>query len=146
MFRRDQRILLYISLALNGVFIFICSSWVIYSLISRSAPEQTTWRDFYREELDVSDNQWKFIKEEMQSYRTSWRNTCEEIINYRKQIINRLEAKENFDDLLEKIARPQKEMQNIVLAHIDAQRGILTEEQEKLFFERLRKVTGCHYH
>ncbi len=141
----NRQFLLYVSLALNGILIFSIIAYLTINLTSGWFISQTEprWKAFYFERLEVTDPQWEQLRPQIIRYKQNWQENCEEIAEYRRKIFSKLENQEDFTEPAERIALAQKEMLELVLTHIDSQRTVLTEEQERLFFERLRQSTNC---
>ncbi|GEM_PF-5950773 len=144
MFSRKKQIMFLASIALNVILISALAIYFLFAVILLPhEPPQRDWLEFYFEELNISEEQWEELRPLVESYRENWTKKCMEITHYRRELLTRLEHNQPIDELLNRVVEGQREMQEIVLNHIDSQRPILTDEQERRYFEILRRHTSC---
>jgi len=151
MWQRTRPYLIALWAALNLSFV---AMWIAHAAPSRFAagPNATTtereavWCPLHRE-LGVTQEQWRLIEPRLKQFQASVGGLCEQIDRRRAEVIELLAAEAPDLDAVrakqEEILATKRTMQGKVVAHLLAEKEVLTAQQQQRLFQKLRDRTGC---
>ncbi|MCU0871823.1 MAG: hypothetical protein MUE50_05715 [Pirellulaceae bacterium] len=151
MWQRTRPYLIALSAALNLSFV---AMWIAHAAPSRLAagPNATTterkavWCPLHRE-LGVTQEQWRQIEPRLKQFQAGVGELGEQVDRLRAEVIDLLAAKTPDLDAVrvrqEKILATKRTMQGKVVAHLLAEKEVLTAQQQQRLFQMLRERTGC---
>lgn len=151
MWKQTGRYLIAVSVALNAAFL---AMWIIHAAASHLPAEpagpvedlQGIWCPLHRE-LGVSAEQWREIEPRLQAFQAAVGELCDQIDRKRSEVIDALAAEEPDLEAIrarqDEILATKREMQRLVVAHLLAEKQMLSAGQEQRLFEMLRNRTGC---
>jgi Spy/CpxP family protein refolding chaperone len=146
---------LALSAALNLSFV---AMWFAYAAPAGSqdtVPGRTAWDadagspvwcPLHRE-LQVTEQQWQEIEPRLREFQAVVGQLCEQVDRMRIEVIDLLAAEtpdlESVRAKQDEMLAAKRTMQELVTAHLMAERQVLTAEQQQRMFQRLRDRTGC---
>jgi Spy/CpxP family protein refolding chaperone len=151
MWKQTRRYLIAVSVALNVAFVAI---WITHAATSRLSAEpanqvetaEVIWCPLHRE-LDVSPQQWREIEPRLKAFQAAVGELCDQVDRSRSEVIEALAAEEPDLEAIrarqDEILATKRKMQGLVVAHLLAEKEILSADQEQRLFEMLRSRTGC---
>ncbi len=151
MWRQTGRYLIAASVALNVAFL---AMWITHAAASRLPAEpavpvenpQGIWCPLHRE-LGVSSEQWREIEPRLKAFQAAVGELCDQVDRTRSEVIDALAAEEPDLEAIRarqgEILATKRKMQGLVVAHLLAEKEILSTGQEQRLFEMLRNCTGC---
>ena len=149
MWKKLAPLLIVLSAALNIAFAGV---WVFHAFDSRAIPSQEVeykgkvWCPLHRQ-LDVSDDQWQKIEPGLVEFKRVSKKLRYEIGLDRAKVIDMV-ASTNPDRLAiqawqDEIRDRQRQIQQLIVDRLLAEKEFLTPAQQKMFFDMLRKSSGC---
>jgi hypothetical protein len=144
-------ILLAGSLVFNAVFI---GAWIAHALPrhlsaqGQRGPEEACHRQCAMQKtLLMSDSQWTMLKPGVESLRGKSAALCHEIARNRAALVDELEKAVPDSAAValctERILAGQREMQALITGHILEEKKMLTQDQSKRYFTKLRGSMSC---
>lgn len=154
MWKQTKPLLVILSVALNVAFAGV---WLAHVTASHApscenccVPDDngSVWCPLHRE-LNVSAEQWKQIEPRLRAFRASADKICRRIGGQRAHILDLLAAQEPdltaVEAKLEAVLAGQRQMQELVIEQLTAEKEILTPQQQQRFFDMLRSRSGCDH-
>jgi Spy/CpxP family protein refolding chaperone len=155
MWQNIRPYLISLSIALNLSFL---AMWIAYAAPVDSAgevageegsprtAESSVWCPLHRE-LQVTEQQWREIEPRLRQFQASVGELSAHVDRMRSEVIDLLAAES--PDLAavrakqDEILAAKRAMQDMVAAHLIAERQVLTAAQQQQLFQRLRDRTRC---
>ncbi|MFW5966422.1 MAG: Spy/CpxP family protein refolding chaperone [Persicimonas sp.] len=98
-------------------------------------------------ELGISEAQKEELKPIQKKFRTSRGELCQTIRRHRIALLEELESADPDQEAIEaarnEIAAHQRQMQQLVIDHLLAEKEVLDPDQQREFFDRLRSHSDC---
>ena len=147
MWKKIVPLLIVLSVALNVAFI---SVWAVHTARAHWSPggadDDDVWCPLHRR-LSVTDEQWRQIEPRLAAFRRDSRSRRREIGRLRGEMIDLIAADEPDRQAIaskqEEMRDEQRQMQQLVIEHLLAEKEVLTAEQEKELFDMLRRRSAC---
>jgi len=148
MWKKIAPLLIVLSVALNIAFIGV---WAVHAVRAHWSDEGTdddgdVWCPLHRR-LSVTDEQWRQIEPRLAAFRRDSQSRRREIGRLRGEMIDLIAADEPDRQTIaakqEEIRAGQRQMQQLVIEHLLAEKEVLTSEQEKELFDMLRRRSAC---
>ena len=148
MWKKIAPLLILLSVALNVAFIGV---WAARAVGCRRSVEHAdgggkVWCPLHRR-LNVTDEQWRQIEPRLAAFRRDSQSRCQEIGRLRGEMIDLIEADEPDRQAIaakqEEIRAGQRQMQQLVIEHLLAEKEVLTAKQERELFDILRRRSAC---
>ena len=152
---RKVWLLVILSVGLNVAFV---TTWIVHAVGCR---HDGTKHCRHREgkefgpcslhrRLGTSDEQWRRIEPLLAKFRESSQTVCSEVAGHRRELIDLLAAAEVDREAVrakqEDILAGQRKMQELLIAHLLAEKELLSPEQQAELFRLLRTRTRCPGH
>ncbi len=148
MWRKTAPLLVILSVALNAAFIGVWGVQVARSqrVADKSDSPEAVWCPLHRQ-LGVTEAQWERIEPLLEAFRRRSQEISGELGRLRAELIQILAGAapdpEAIDTKQEEIRAWQKQMQELVIAHLLAEKEILTAEQAAEMFAMLHAQSYC---
>jgi len=148
MWKKIAPMLVVLSLALNAAFIGVWGVHAVRAHWSAERPEDggAVGCPLHRR-LNVTDEQWRQIEPRLAAFRRDSQSRRREIGRLRGEMIDLIAAERPDRQAMaakhEEIRAGQRQMQQMVIEHLLAEKEVLTAEQEKELFEMLRRRSAC---
>jgi len=149
MWKKIAPLLIVLSVALNVAFVGI---WAVHAVgsywsIEPEAQDTAVWCPLHRR-LNVTEEQWRQIEPRLETFRQESQSLCRQINRLRGEMIDLIAAndepdREAISAKQEQIRAGQRQMQQLVIEHLLAEKQVLTAEQEKELFDLLRQRSAC---
>ena len=148
MWKKTAPMLVVLSVGLNVAFIGV---WAVHTARAHWSAERPddggkVWCPLHRQ-LNVTDEQWRQIEPRLAAFRRDSQSRRQEIGRLRGEMIDLIAADEPDRQAIaakqEEIRAGQRQMQQLVIEHLLAEKEVLTAEQEKELFEMLRRRSAC---
>ena len=148
MWKRIAPLLIVLSVGLNVAFVGV---WAVHAIGSHWPAEHgddhgKVWCPLHRR-LNVTDEQWRKIEPRMVEFRRKAQAICQEVNRRRGEMIDLVASLQPDRQAIaakqEEIRAGQRRMQQLVIDHLLAEKEVLTPEQQKVFFDMLRRRSGC---
>jgi len=150
MWKKIGPLLVILSISLNAVFI---GTWVVQAARGgRTGPEghgqtcEGVSCPLHRS-LGVTDEQWGRLEPRLARLRRDSDSLCRQIHRSRGELIDLMASAQPDRDAIvakqEKILAGQRKMQELVIAHLLAEKETLTAEQQAKLFQMIRERSGC---
>jgi len=143
-------LLIVLSLSLNAAFI---GSWAVRaargpasSTEARVLPCEGAPCPLHRS-LDVTDEQWRRLEPRLARFRSDSESLCRDIRRARGELIDLIDSplpdRTAIAAKREEILTAQRKMQELVIAHLLAEKEMLNPEQQAKLFRMIRERSGC---
>ena len=148
MWKKIAPLLVVLSVALNVAFIGVWAAHAIGSLrpVEPADDHGKVWCPLHRR-LNVTDEQWRKIEPRMAEFRRASEALRQEINRSRGEMMDLVASPQPDRQAItakqEEIRAGQRRMQRLVIEHLLAEKEVLTLEQQKVFFDMLRRRSGC---
>jgi len=155
MWRKVAPLLIILSVALNVGFL---SVWAVHAIrghwsgasgCAHDGADERVWCPLHRQ-LDVSDEQWRQLEPRMTEFRQRTQAVCEEVGRKRRELMELLASPQPDPDAIaakqDEVLVGQRQVQQLVIDHLLAERQVLTPEQRDRLFGLLRQRSGCAGH
>lgn len=140
--------LVVFSVGLNIAFVAV---WAVHSFGSHdghgcggASGEKTC---FIQRELDASDAQMEKLEPIQEEFRASRQQLCRQMHRHRTELLDLVEAGQTDRDAIrakqDQIAEGQRQMQELVVDHLLAEKQILDSKQQAQLFDLLRSQSHC---
>ena len=149
MWKKALIVLVVLSAALNIAFI---AAWAVHAFAGRSVDIQCTpdgeeiWCPLHRK-LGVTNEQWRQIEPKLRAFRDASLQQSRRVETLRDEMIALLAAPDASRPAIkakqDEILAAQREMQDMMLDHLLAEKHVLTPEQQKLMFKLIRESAQC---
>ena len=148
MWKKIGPLLIVLSVALNVAFIGV---WAVRAVGRRRSVEPVdgggkVWCPLHRR-LNVTDEQRRQIEPRLAAFRRDSQSRGHEIGRLRGEMIDLIAADEPDRQAIaskqEEMRDEQRQMQQLVIEHLLAEKEVLTAEQEKELFDMLRRRSAC---
>lgn len=144
MWKKIAPLLVVLSVAMNIAFVAIWTAHVGRAhWVADGTYDGPVWSPLHRE-LNVTDEQWQQIEPRIVDYHGKFKIACVHISGLRTELIDLIAAgsldSEALADKQEQILARKRQMQQLFVEHLLAEKEILTTEQQNELFEMLR---GC---
>jgi Spy/CpxP family protein refolding chaperone len=148
-------ILIVLSVALNVAFV---SVWAVHAFSRHRRPctphgchgEGKRGLTRMHRELDVTEEQWKKIEPRLGEFRKASGKACRDVYRLRLELIDLLAAPEVDREAVQakrdEILDGQRNVQDLAIQHIFAERDVLTPEQRTKLFRLMKEQTRCPGH
>jgi Spy/CpxP family protein refolding chaperone len=150
MVRKNAILLMVLSVALNVGFAGIWAARTVAGHWSAREGRHkdydgAVWCPLYRS-LDVTDEQWRQLEPRLVEFHRASRALCQEIQRMRLELVDLIASAETDRSAIaakqEEIRAGQRRMQELVIEQLLAEKEILTAEQQKELFDRIRRYSG----
>jgi len=148
MWKKIAPLIIVLSVALNIAFIGVWAAHAIgsYRPVEHADDHGKVWCPLHRR-LNVTDEQWRKIEPRMVEFRRASEALRREINRNRGEMIDLVASARPDQQAIaakqEEIRAGQRRMQQLVINHLLAEKEVLTPEQQKVFFDMLRRRSGC---
>jgi Spy/CpxP family protein refolding chaperone len=151
MWQRVKPCLIVLSATLNASFV---AMWIAYAAPSRmasepssdSGPQDDIWCPLHRQ-LNVTPQQWRRIEPRLKQFQAAVGELAGHVDRTRSEVIDLLAAPEPDETAIrarqDEILATKRKMQGLVVAHLLAEKEILTDGQQQQLFQLLRDQTSC---
>lgn len=147
MWKRIAALLIVLSVALNVAFI---SAWAVHAVRQRCHPgdtEQAQARQPLHRRLNLTDEQQRQIEARLADFQRRTESVCADMNDLRSELIDLLAAdspdRRAIAAKQEQIRAGQRQMQDLVVDHLLAQKEILTPDQQEKLFDLIRQRNAC---
>ncbi|MFO7897568.1 MAG: periplasmic heavy metal sensor, partial [Planctomycetota bacterium] len=107
----------------------------------------SVWCPLHRR-LNVTDEQWRRIEPRLEAFRDRTRAICTRMNRLRGEMIDLIASDDPDRDAIaarqEEIRAGQRQMQQLVIEHLLAEKEVLTPEQQRELFHLIRRRSACH--
>ena len=97
--------------------------------------------------LGTSEKQWQEIEPRLVEFKTSSQAVCRKTNQLRKELIDLIAAPQTDIEAIrtkqDEILAGQRRMQELLISHLLAEKMMLTPQQQKTFFDMIRKQSDC---
>ena len=148
MWKKIAPLLIVLSVGLNVAFVGV---WAVRA-VGRLRPtghaddHGKIWCPLHRR-LNVTEEQWRQIEPRLAAFRRDSQSRRQKISRLRGEMIDLIAADEPDRPAIaakqEEIRAGQRQMQQLVIEHLLAEKQVLTAEQEKELFDLLRRRSAC---
>jgi hypothetical protein len=152
MWKKMKTPILIFSVTLNMAFI---AMWVIHAfpthfgcigLKADSNAKSCISCPLHRK-LGTSEKQWQEIEPRLVEFKTSSQAVCRKTNQLRKELIDLIAAPQTDIEAIrtkqDEILAGQRRMQELLISHLLAEKMMLTPQQQKTFFDMIRKQSDC---
>jgi Spy/CpxP family protein refolding chaperone len=151
MFEKIKPYLVILSIGLNIAFVSI---WLFYAYPPAWFYGYKSFKsgghNFYRQRLNVSEEQWEKLKPELDSFFERVKQQRERLFSARKELLLLLASEDSTPQDVEakkkEIVELHSELQDIFIAHARTHREVLNPEQCNRFFKMLRRKFPSKHH
>lgn len=139
--------LILASLGLNLAFVGV---WAAHAWAARAAnqpqPEPAVWCPLHRA-LEVTPQQWTEIEPRLRRFQATVGELCSRTDAIRSEVIDAIAADEPDLDAIrakqEEVLATKRQIQQLVVEHLLAEKELLTPQQQRQLFTMLRERTNC---
>jgi len=143
-------LLILLSAALNAAFV---GSWLVHSIRASSGtiPQATApgtygaMPELYQR-VGMTEAQWREMRPQLETFRGSALTVFERVNQQRQELLSQLAAPQadraRIAEKQKQIRATQAEMQDLVVAHVLAEKDLLTPAQRQRYFELLAQRSG----
>jgi len=147
MWKKIVPLLIVLSVALNVAFLGMWGVQVAAPLLAADRTyDGEIWCPLHRK-LNVTAEQWQQIEPRLAEFRQESQALCAEMNRRRAEFIDLIAAEQPDRQAIaakqEEIRTGQRRMQQLVVAHLLAEKEVLTAEQQKELFDMIRQRSGC---
>jgi len=155
MWKKIAPLLVVLSVALNIAFVGV---WAAHAVRDHRTTSdrwgdrnglEGVWCPLHRR-LNVTDEQWQRLEPRVLQLRRSSQALCQEIARKRGELIDMVASPQSDRQAIaakqEEILAGQRQMQQLVIEHLLAEKETLTPQQERELFDLLRRRSGCAGH
>jgi Spy/CpxP family protein refolding chaperone len=134
-----------LSFALNGA---VVATWVTQKYQSGPCPQaEQAGPCPLRQKIGASDEQWCRLEPRLTEFREACHCCCRDINRQRRELVELL-AQPQADRAAirakqEEILKGQRQMEELVVDHLLADKEVLSPEQQRVLFDLLRTRCGC---
>jgi Spy/CpxP family protein refolding chaperone len=150
MWKKIAPLLVVLSVSLNTAFIGV---WVVQASREHWISPERHGQTFegvqcplYRS-LNVTNEQWGQLEPRLAQFQHDSETLCKDIHRRRIELIDLIASPEPDSEAIaakqEEILAGQRKMQERVIAHLLAEKQMLTKEQQAKLFDMIREKTGC---
>ena len=151
MWNTVKRPLIVASVALNAAFVTV---WIVHAVACYAHPresnettgQQGIWCPLHRE-LAVTGQQWTQIEPRLREFQAAVGQLTQQVKSLRSEVIDLIAADEPDSEAIrgkqDEILATKRKIQGLVVAHLMAEKEILTPDQQTQLFEMLRHWTNC---
>ncbi len=147
MWKRIAPLLIVLSVALNAAFIGV---WAVHAARAHWLVDEPhageAWCPLHRR-LNVTDEQWRQIEPRIAEFRRRSQAICAEMNRLRAELIDLIAADDPDRQAIaakqEQIRAGQRQMQELVVEHLLAEKDVLTPEQQTELFGLIRERSPC---
>lgn len=150
MWKRIVPFLIILSISLNAAFIGI---WVAREARGHRIDPERNGQPCggvscpLHRSLDVTDEQWSRLEPRLARFRCDSQSLCRDIHRMQGELIDLLASPHADGEAIaakqDEILDGQRKMQQLVIAHLLAEKEMLTEEQQAKLFDMIRERSGC---
>ena len=150
MWKKIAPLLVVLSISLNAAFI---GAWVVQAARGhRTSPERHGQACegvgcLLHRSLDVTNEQWERLEPGLAQFRQDSESLCQDIRRRRGELIDLIVSPQPDREAIaakqEEISAGQRQMQELVIAHLLAEKQMLTVEQQAKLFQMIRERSGC---
>jgi len=138
-------LLILLSVALNGAF---AVTWLCQIATGGAAcPELPAEECPLARQLGASPSQWQQLEPHLTAFCRAAQGLCRQINRQQRELIDLLAAdppdRAAIRGKQEEILAGQRQMQELVVEHLLAQKALLTPQQQRTFFDLIRLRCGC---
>jgi Spy/CpxP family protein refolding chaperone len=152
MWKKIAPLLIVLSIAVNLAFIGVWAAhavrgrWFGHGPCRPGAGHSEVNCPLHRR-LGASQEQWKRIEPRLAEFRKASERICQDVTRKRVEMIDLIAApkadREAIRAKQEEILAGQRQVQQLVIEHLLAEKEVLTVEQQKELFDLLRRRSGC---
>lgn len=151
MWQRVKPCLIVLSAALNASFV---AMWIAHAAPSHLPAKHDAetgepagvWCPLHRK-LNVTPEQWRKIEPRLKQFQTAVGELARHVDHTRSEVIDLLAAPEPDETAIrakqDEVLATKRKMQGLVVAHLLAEKEILTARQQQQLFQMLRDRTSC---
>ncbi|OHB66514.1 MAG: hypothetical protein A2Y77_02290 [Planctomycetes bacterium RBG_13_62_9] len=150
--RKYVFLLIVLSVALNVGFAGVWAAqtvaghWSVREGRRQKSDDGAIWCPLYRR-LNVTDEQWRRLEPGLTPFQQASQSLYEEIQRRRAEFIDLVAAAQTDREAIaakqEEIRAGQRQMQELVVAQLLAEKEVLTAEQQTKLFDMIRRHSGC---
>jgi Spy/CpxP family protein refolding chaperone len=152
MWKRIAPLLIVLSVGLNIAFAGVWAAhvirghWAGWGRCGGEDPRGDVWCPLHRR-LGVTDEQRRQLEPRLAEFRRRSRAICAEMNRLRTELIDLIAAEPPDRPAIagkqEEIRAGQRQMQQLVVEHLLAEKEVLNAEQEKELFDLMRQPSAC---
>ena len=155
MWKKIAPLLIVLSVALNIAVVAVWAAhairghWITSDRCGHRDGPEGVWCPLHRR-LNVTDEQWQRLEPRVLQFRRDSQALCQEVTRKRGELIDLVASPQGDRQAIaakqEEILAGQRQMQQLVIEHLLAEKEVLTPGQQKDLFDLLRGRSGCAGH
>ena len=147
MWKKIAPLLIVLSVALNVAFLGIWGMRVAAPLLAADLKYDGEIRCPLHRRLKVTAEQWQQIEPRLTEFQRKSQSLCADMNRLRAELIDLIAINEPDRQAIaakeDQIRDGQRQMQQLVIEHLLAEKEVLTAAQQKNLFDLIRQCTAC---